>query len=162
MNNEFTQGRDEILEQAAWKNYENADTLYHLSGFLVGVDDFVPVMDSILTEGLKAGSTVETESGKTPAIWFFVDKKMAGSIAQGMLIQDFLLFSIRKDAIPRHTIRWDNVAESWAPFSFYALGERVPPGCIRFVDIFRVKRPRFPTTIFGTNTGRKGRSTLAS
>ncbi len=125
-----------MREQQAWENYDKVKTLYHLTR--ITPDSDLSVISKITQKGIMSGSTVDTESGVQPAIWFVVDKKAAVLVARELVMEHFALFSIRKRAIPRGTIRWDNVAEHSAAFSFYCLLDHIPPSYIHFVGVYTV------------------------
>ena len=113
------------LERRAWQSYEQAKTLYHVAPWERALQ--------ISLGGIRA-----PEGDDEPAIWFFTDKSWAGEVAASIGLQNFALFSIRKGAIKRETIRWDNVAEHCALVSFYCLRSHIPQSYVRWIGTYSV------------------------
>lgn len=123
----------ELVEKEAWGKYESARYLYHLTP-VFSIDDAFSKKRKICDEGLIAG---ETQEGENPAIWFFVDQKYACSVAASILVRHFALFRVKKSEVPRHLLKWDNVAEYCARVSFYAEIE-----CVRNVQFVGFYMPK--------------------
>jgi hypothetical protein len=119
----------EQLEAEAWESYRQARFLYHIARHDINTHV------SILREGLK-GSHDEEAGGM--AVWFFTDKDWAGAVAESLMMQQFDLYRISKDAVPKDSIRWDNVGEFAAARSFYALLDAIPADAVRYAGSFKV------------------------
>ena len=121
----------QMMERRAWESYERTNRLYHVAP--------VSNIAQIAVGGLNTGTTVNIDGVGHPASWFFTDKDWAGDVAGSIGMGEFALFSIRKAAVKRDLIRWDNVAELCARVSFYCLKERIPPSYISFIGAYSLK-----------------------
>lgn len=119
------------LERYAWQSYEQAKALYHVSA--AKPDNWL----RMIVDGIrpKPGGWGIDDG---PAIWFFTDERWAAEVAASIGLQDFALFRIRKSAIKRELIRWDNVAERCAAVSFYCLQSHIPKSYVRWMGNYSV------------------------
>lgn len=121
----------QVMERQAWESYERTSRLYHVTR--------VSNIAKIAVGGLKAGAAVDIGGVEHPAIWIFTDKSWATNVAGSIGMGEFALFSIRKAAVKRDLIRWDNVAELCARVSFYCLKDRILPSYISFIGAYTLK-----------------------
>ena len=128
-------------ERRAWQSYENGKTLYHVT----------PAKSALAIQvgGIVSHSTVDDE----PAIWFFTEKDWAAEVAQSIGMHEYALFSIRKSAIKRELIRWDNVGELYAAVSFYCIKKHIPRSYVSLVGCYRIRQEEIASLTIPSVTG---------
>lgn len=101
----------EKIETIAWENYDKAKYLYHVTN--------QDVAEKIMSgDDLRAMYPID-ETGNTPVIFLFCDKRYAARIADDVSPSAYYLIRINKNAIPRETLSHDFVGDIYTVVSFY-------------------------------------------
>jgi len=113
--------------QSVWSTYRSISELYYV--------DEVQRVIPILSHGIDKQHATRGE-GKAHTIVCFTTPSMATQVAQRLGIAHFALFAIKKSAIPKHCIQWENSEACPTAALLYCFCHHIDKDAVELVDCF--------------------------
>lgn len=114
--------------KSAWSTYRSAAELYYV--------DEVEQVISVLSDGIAKENATHGE-GKGHTIVCFTKQSMATAVARRLGIAHVALFSIKKNAIPKHCIQWEKPEACPTGALMYCFCDHIDKDAVELVDCFQ-------------------------